>query len=166
MSHWQLGLGLDLNASFFLKITCFHTNQILWIQSKWAIQKAVIFFYANGLLIIVLNNCFMFISPKSKMLILKKTNPENSIKGIVHPKMKITPWFTHPQAILGEYDFLLSDEYSHVLALHNFIMAVNGGREFEAQKSAFILSKSTPHGSGGLIKAFWSKCLCKKNIHI
>ncbi len=26
--------------------------------------------------------------------------------------MKITPWFTHPQAILGVYDFLLSDEYN------------------------------------------------------
>ncbi len=25
--------------------------------------------------------------------------------------MKITPWFTHPQAILGVHDFLLSDEY-------------------------------------------------------
>jgi len=24
--------------------------------------------------------------------------------------MKITPWFTHPQAILGVYDFLHSDE--------------------------------------------------------
>ncbi len=26
--------------------------------------------------------------------------------------MKITPWFTHPQSILGVYDFLLSDEYN------------------------------------------------------
>ncbi len=26
--------------------------------------------------------------------------------------MKITWWFTHPQAILGVYDFLLSDEYN------------------------------------------------------
>ncbi len=26
--------------------------------------------------------------------------------------MKIIPWFTHPQAILGVYDFLLSDEYN------------------------------------------------------
>ncbi len=34
-------------------------------------------------------------------------------KGIVHPKMKITPWFTHSQAILGVYDFFfLSDEYN------------------------------------------------------
>ncbi len=31
------------------------------------------------------------------------------IKGIVHPKIKMTPWFTHPQAI-SVYDFLLSDE--------------------------------------------------------
>ncbi len=55
------------------------------------------------------------------------------IKGIVHPKIKLPPWFTHPQAILGVYDFLLSDEYSqsyikNVLALPSFIMAVNGGQ--------------------------------------
>ncbi len=31
-------------------------------------------------------------------------------KGLVHPKMKISLLFTHPQAILGVYDFLLSDE--------------------------------------------------------
>ncbi len=34
------------------------------------------------------------------------------VKGIVHTKMKITPWFTHPQAILGVYNCLLSDEYN------------------------------------------------------
>jgi len=34
------------------------------------------------------------------------------INFLVHFKMKITPWFTHPQAILGVYDFLLSDEYN------------------------------------------------------
>ncbi len=32
------------------------------------------------------------------------------VKGLVHPKMKISPWFTHPRGILGVYDFLLSDE--------------------------------------------------------
>ncbi len=32
------------------------------------------------------------------------------IKGLVHPKMKISLWFTHPRGILGAYDFLLSDE--------------------------------------------------------
>ncbi len=32
------------------------------------------------------------------------------IKGLVHPKMKISPCFTHPQSNLGVYDFLLSDE--------------------------------------------------------
>ncbi len=32
------------------------------------------------------------------------------LKGIVHTKMKITPWFTHAQAIIGIYDFLLSDK--------------------------------------------------------
>ncbi len=33
-----------------------------------------------------------------------------TLKGLVHPKMKISPCFTHPQGILGVYDFLLSDE--------------------------------------------------------
>ncbi len=32
------------------------------------------------------------------------------VKWLVHPKMKISPYFTHPQDILGVYDFLLSDE--------------------------------------------------------
>jgi len=35
-----------------------------------------------------------------------------SFKGIVHPKMKITPCFAHPQAILGVCEILLSDEYN------------------------------------------------------
>ncbi len=35
---------------------------------------------------------------------------KQDIKGLIHPKMKITPCFTHPQGILGVYDFLLSDE--------------------------------------------------------
>jgi len=34
------------------------------------------------------------------------------LKGLVHFKMKITPSFTQPQAILGVYDFLLSDEHN------------------------------------------------------
>ncbi len=34
------------------------------------------------------------------------------IKEIVHPKMKMTSWFNHPQAILSVYGFLLSDEYN------------------------------------------------------
>ncbi len=31
-------------------------------------------------------------------------------KGLVHPKMKISLRYTHPQSILGLYDFLLLDE--------------------------------------------------------
>ncbi len=34
----------------------------------------------------------------------------DQILGLVHPKMKITPWFTHSQSILGVFDFLHSDE--------------------------------------------------------
>ncbi len=33
-------------------------------------------------------------------------------KGIVHSKMKISPWFTHHQVILGVFDCLHSDEYN------------------------------------------------------
>ncbi len=42
----------------------------------------------------------------------KSVTNYSGFKGIVHQKMKITPWFTHPQAILGVYDFLLSQEYN------------------------------------------------------
>ncbi len=41
----------------------------------------------------------------------KEKSPENQVKVIVHLKMRIPLWFTHPQAFLGIYDFLLSDEY-------------------------------------------------------
>ncbi len=30
------------------------------------------------------------------------------IKGLVHPKMKISLWFTHPRGILGAYDFQMN----------------------------------------------------------
>ncbi len=70
--------------------------------------------------------------------------------------MKITPWFTHPQAILGVYDFLLSDEYNrsysilkNVLALPSFITAVNSGQDFEGQKSASIHHKKVLHTAPG-----------------
>jgi len=58
------------------------------------------------------------------------------LKGIVRPKMKITPCFTHPQPILGVYDFRFLDKQNqnyikNILALPSFIMAVNGGRDFE-----------------------------------
>ncbi len=54
------------------------------------------------------------------------------LKGIVLPEMKITPWFTHPQAILVVYDFLLSDKYnlSYINKLYN---DSEWGREFEVQ---------------------------------
>ncbi len=46
----------------------------------------------------------------------------------------------HP---IGVYDFFLSDEYiqsyiKHVFALPSFIMVMNGGWDFEAQKHASI----------------------------
>jgi len=41
--------------------------------------------------------------------------------------MKITPSFTHPQAILGVYDFLLSDKHNqrNINKYLTFIMAVS-----------------------------------------
>ncbi len=53
------------------------------------------------------------------------------IKGLVHPKMKISMWFTHFQAILGVYDFLLSDEsirgyITNCAAIPSVIIAVVG----------------------------------------
>ncbi len=64
---------------------------------------------------------------------------------------------THPQAILGVYDFLLSDEYSqsyikNVLALP-FIMAGMEVEILKPKKVCPFIIKSTPHGSGWLIKA-------------
>jgi len=35
-----------------------------------------------------------------------------TFKGLIHFQMKISPSFTHPQAILSVYDFLLSDEHN------------------------------------------------------
>jgi len=82
--------------------------------------------------------------------------------------MKITPSFTHPQAILGEYDFLLSDEHNQ-----SYINKYPDASKLETMSMKLkkvhpSRAKCTPHSSGGLIKAFCSKAmhLCKKNIHI
>ncbi len=40
------------------------------------------------------------------------------MKGIVHPEMQITSWFMHPQAILGVYDFLISDVYYYFIIIN------------------------------------------------
>ncbi len=71
------------------------------------------------------------------------------------------------------YDFLLSHEYNRscikkVLALPSFIIAVNGGWDFEAQKSVSIHHLKYSTWLRGLIKAFWSELmhLRKKNIYI
>ncbi len=44
------------------------------------------------------------------------------IKGTVHPKLKITPWFTHPQAILGVYDFPFSNKYNQCYIKNMFCL--------------------------------------------
>ncbi len=87
-------------------------------------------------------------------------------KGLVHPKMKISPWFTHPQGILGVYDFLLSDKsirsyIKNVLVLPSFIMAVGVFFFFQQSKRSQIKrhNKCASHGSGGWIKASCSELM-------
>ncbi len=45
-----------------------------------------------------------------KMILIRSLRFTDNVKGLVHPKMKMILLFTHPQAILGVYDFLLSDK--------------------------------------------------------
>jgi len=46
------------------------------------------------------------------------------------------------------------DIFKNTFALPSFIMVVNGGPYFEANKNASIHHKSNPYSSRGLIKAF------------
>jgi len=60
-----------------------------------------------------------------------KTFESDLPKGIVHPQMKICPWFIHPEVIPGVYDILLSENtirviLKNVLALPSLMMGVNG----------------------------------------
>jgi len=48
----------------------------------------------------------------------------------------------------------IGDSFKNILSLPSFIMAVNGGRDFEAPKKASIRHKINPYSSRGLIKAF------------
>jgi len=43
---------------------------------------------------------------------IEESRNSPGLKGLVHFQMKITPSFTHPRAILGVYEFLLSDEHN------------------------------------------------------
>jgi len=51
--------------------------------------------------------------------------------------MKITPSFTHPQAILGVYDFLLSDEHSrrNINKYPDASELYNGSKHYQASMS-------------------------------
>ncbi len=51
-------------------------------------------------------------SVRVKTIVAEHATCHKHIKGIVHPKMKCTPWFTHPQGTVGVYDFVLSDKYN------------------------------------------------------
>ncbi len=80
------------------------------------------------------------------------------------------------KAILGVYDFLLSDKYNLELykkKCPGSSKLFNGSEWWlrfwsPPKKLHPSIIKSAPQGSGGLIKAFWSESLhlCKKNIHI
>ncbi len=99
------------------------------------------------------------------------------LKGLVHPKIKISLCFTHPQSILGVYDSLLSDESNR-----SFIKnCPSPSKPFNGVSGCFLSTvqktwnkvhasviKCVSHGSGGWIKASCSKSLrfCKINIHI
>ncbi len=59
------------------------------------------------------------------------TNSFITIKGLVHPRMKISPCFTHPKRRLGVHDFLLSDDSNQIyikmiLSLSRVRMEVGG----------------------------------------
>uniref|UniRef100_A0A8C2FTX0 Ig-like domain-containing protein n=1 Tax=Cyprinus carpio TaxID=7962 RepID=A0A8C2FTX0_CYPCA len=54
--------------------------------------------------------CECYITDNFTLQIKQLTALTSDIKGLVHPKMKISLCFTHPQSILGVCDFLLSDE--------------------------------------------------------
>jgi len=51
--------------------------------------------------------------------------------------MKITPSFTHPQAILGVYDFLLSDEHNWInINKHSYASELYyGSKRYQASMS-------------------------------
>jgi len=85
--------------------------------------------------------------PRENIIQLKKTDRQ-SLKGIAHPKMKIIPLFTHPQDILGVYDYLLSDEHNpRYLKISRFITVVNGRPNSEDRKNSSIHKKIHPYDS-------------------
>ncbi len=83
--------------------------------------------------------------------------------------MKITPWFTHPQAILGVYDFLLSNKSELFKKMSWLFQALTlewmVAKSLKPQKSASIDHKKY---STWLREAVWSKVkrLCQNNIPI
>ncbi len=79
-------------------------------------------------------------------------------QGLVHPKMKISLCFTHPWAILGVYDFLLSDEsnwsnikncpgYSKLYHCSGRVFLFNSENTLNKTHASII--KHASHGSEG-----------------
>ncbi len=78
-----------------------------------------------------------------------------AVKGLVHPKMKISLCFTHPRGIRGVYDFLFSDESnrSYIKNCPGVIIAVGGcfcsTVQTTSNKMHASIIKRASHGSGG-----------------
>jgi len=67
--------------------------------------------------------------------------------------MKITPSFTHPQAILGVYDFLLSDEHNlrYINKYPDASELYNGNEWYQPVKKKSIFNKcNDSHSSKSL----------------
>ncbi len=103
------------------------------------------------------------------------------IKGLVHQKMKISLWFTHPRGILGVYDFLLSDEsnrsyfkncpgYSKRYHCSGCVFLFNSPKHLKntSNKACASIIKHASHSLGAWINASCSESMhfCKKNMHI
>ncbi len=79
------------------------------VSLQYIFSYTFMYFYVNGVLTIHCNSTLFFFLNFLNDSIL------TFYKGLVNPKMKISPCFTHPQSTLGVYDFLLSDESSHYI---------------------------------------------------
>ncbi len=135
-SYWWMFCKTCKNPKFkqhYLCIDFFAIQNNNFVQSviyfKEKSAKLNSFFNIMKMLIVKVKKCTCGYSNRTQKL-LKKSWETNAltfrhIKGIVHPNMKIiTPWFTHPQAILGVYDFLSFRWLLSELYLKNLFQAL------------------------------------------
>ncbi len=72
--------------------------------------------------------------------------------------MKISQRFTHPQGILFQMN-TFGVIFHIVLSVPICIIAVNGAPVSKSPQKVSNHHKTTPHGSGVLIKDFWSETM-------